>query len=448
MHLESHHLTAARRRAPGGCLPTLPGADVTHRKSLPTLAGLLLPIALLAACSNKASPSEEGSGSDIKTGPGVTQDSISLGVLTDLSGLAKGHGVAITYGNQLWAEKVNESGGICERQIELNVQDNGYKVDSAVPQYEALKGEVAGIAQILGSPILAALKQKAVADDMLMAVPSAASVNLDTEIVVAAGTTYDIEMINGMAFLQEQGLLEDGARIGVVYIDSELGQNALMGVKFYAEKHGLSLVEIPISNTDADMTTTITKLKDEGVSFIVAQVQPPTAGSLLLQNAALGLNVPILGGGPSFAPTLATNADIVAAADQYYIASSMASVNLDTELAKEVREAYEAAGYPPEEMISSVFTGYASGLIWQAILEEACEAGDLTREGILEARSKVDNVDTDGLMAAGDLTNPGAPSTRASYVAQMAPDQPGYTEGLMDEPYLSKEAEEYKTPYE
>lgn len=73
-------------------------------------------------------------------------------------------GLAATHGNELWAEEVNADGGICGRDIVLDIQDNGYKADNAIPIYETQKVENLGYMQLIGSPILAALKQKLITD--------------------------------------------------------------------------------------------------------------------------------------------------------------------------------------------------------------------------------------------------------------------------------------------
>src|SRR5699024_9937783 len=139
-----------------------------------------------------------------------------------------------------WADQVNEDGGICDREIVLDVKDHGYKADNAVPLYDEMQANNVGLIQLLGSPMLAALKTKLETDQMLAAVPSMASNNLDSDQIVSVTTTYDIEMINGLAWMQEQGMLDDCDTIGAIYLSNEAGQNGIAGVKYYAEQHDLT----------------------------------------------------------------------------------------------------------------------------------------------------------------------------------------------------------------
>ncbi|WP_106849913.1 ABC transporter substrate-binding protein [Blastococcus sp. Marseille-P5729] len=406
----------------------------------------------LTACSTKADNSgDSGGGGDsggVKTDIGVTEDEIVLGVQSDLSGVFKGIGLALTHGNQIWADKVNEDGGICERKITLDVVDNGYSPDKAIPLYEQQKGNVLGYLQLIGSPVIAALKTKIEADGML-AVPAApASVHLDNPHVLLLGITYDVEMINGLAYLLDQGMIEKGDKIGYIYVDSEYGQNGLLGAKYFAEENGITLVEAPISGADTDTTATMTKFKDEGVTAIALTVTPAATASAATQNGAQGLNVPIIGNNPAFTPNMMSDPSVAAAVAEHVLISQGYDVfDGDSELAKEIAKAYDAK--TQDQPNYAVNAGYLQGMAWEALLEEACDNGDLTREGIMSARESAPNVDTKGLAGELTLKYDGAPSSRTSFIVQ--PDAALANRGgvkVVQDNYISKDAESYKTPYQ
>ncbi len=102
----------------------------------------------------------------MKTDVGVTESTITLGIMGDTSGVFKNLGGAINAGNQLWVDDVNAAGGICGRQLALEVVDHGYKADTAKTLYPQLEPKVLGMVQLLGSPVLAALKQNLVDDNL------------------------------------------------------------------------------------------------------------------------------------------------------------------------------------------------------------------------------------------------------------------------------------------
>jgi ABC-type branched-subunit amino acid transport system substrate-binding protein len=421
-----------------------------QKKLTAAAAGIAAVTLAVTGCSTKASDDKGGgdSGSgDVKTDVGVTDDTITLGSLADHSGVFKVLSLAFTEGDAIWADEVNEAGGICGRDIVIDLKDTGYKVDNAIPLYEELKGTSLGIIQMVGSPILAALKTRIEQDNMVVSPGSWASVNLDAPEVMMVGQTYDVEMINGLSYLQSNGMIADGDTIGHIYTDSEYGQGGVMGSKYYAEQHKLNVIEAPIGGTDTDMTATITKMKSQGVTAIAITTPPAAVASTVVQNVAQGLNVPVMGNNPTFSPTMYTDETVAAGLEYFYQASSVAPYGSDNPLAKKVAKAYEARTAEPPNI--GVMQHYVTALAWGAVLEQACKDGDLTREGIVAAKEKVDSVDSQGLGGELDFSVPGAPSSRESYIlaaSNDAPDKLVIAEG--GELFESPDATEYKAPHQ
>ena len=405
------------------------------------MAGVLA----LSACSTKGSGGGGGEGADgLKTDYGVTDTEIVLGALTDASGPFKVGGVLGIHGNQLWVDEVNAAGGICGRQIVLDVRDTGYKADTAIPLYDSLKTESVGLIQIIGSAVFAALKQKMITDQIMAASPTIASVNLDSEVMLSVGTTFDVESINALSFMQEQGKLPEGGKVGAIYMNNEAGQNSFAGVQAYAKDHDIEVMEAAISPTDTDLTTTVTKFKAAGVDLVYVAVPPAATTSTAVAMASQGLEVPLVGFNASFQPSSLTDPGVVSALQNFYFASSNVAWNSDA--AAPLRTTYEAAGVQ-DDPANSIITGYLSGLAWGAVLEQACEDGDMTHAGVMEARKKVTSVDTKGLTGDLDLSDPGAPVNRVTGIAQIDPEAPGALKQIL-EPTASEPAETYKAPYQ
>src|SRR5690606_19441297 len=85
------------------------------------------------------------------------------------------------------------------------------------------------------------------------------------------------------------------------------------------------------------------------------------------------------------------------------ISSGQAPWAADTEAAERVRQLHADSGsdVPPQ---SGILTGYAQAEVFAQVLEAACEAGDLTREGVLKTFQTVDEADTGGLISTLDFT--------------------------------------------
>lgn len=411
------------------------------------LAAITIGTLALSACSTRASNDEAQASGDVKTDFGVTENEITLGVQTDMSGIFKTVGLAITHGDEIWADEVNAAGGVCGRDVKLDIVDIAYKADNAVPTYQTQREKVLGFLQIIGAPAMAALKQQTVTDKVLSTASSPSSVNLDVENILMVGTTYDVEMINGWAYLQQQGTIKDGDTVGHIYLDSEFGQNGLMGTKAYAKDHDLKVVEATLAGTDTDVTATITKLKAEGVKAIAITTAPAAASSAAIQMVSQGLDAPLLASAASFAPNLLVDEAAKQALAQVMVAmNSNAPYSADLPAAQKIRDEYEAKGLT-DEPSTYVPYGYVAGKVWQAILEEACDAGDLTRQGILDAKKKVTGLDTEGLTGNLDYSTPGAPGTRESYVLGIDPNAEGGLK-IVEDKFASEEAKKYKAPYE
>ena len=418
-----------------------------RRVALRSAATLLAAGLALSACSTKAPESSSSGGageSDLKTDVGVTADTITLGAFTDQSGVFKNLGLGISQGNQLWADDVNAAGGICERDVKIEVADHGYKADTATTLYPGLSEKVLGFVQLLGSPVVAALDSR-LQEDELTAVPASwSSELLDNPYIAIVGTTYDLEMIDGLSYLQKEGLIKDGDTLGHIYIDGEYGLNGLRGAQFYADKHDMTIDAQKIASTDTDMTNIVTGFKDKGVNAILLTVAPSTTASTVAVNAALGLNVPVLGNNPVWDPALLQSPAKDALSSLYVVASSV-PFSADIPKAVEVAGAYKAQF--TEAPNAGVDVGYAEGLVWQAFLEKACDNKDMTRAGLHQAVTETTSASTDDLVAELDFSKPGTPATRQVYVAQPDAAAEGgltYVEPLFEAP----EAGEYVAPHQ
>ncbi|MCF6422678.1 MULTISPECIES: ABC transporter substrate-binding protein [Amycolatopsis] len=382
------------------------------------LSLVLAAMLAIAACGTKAGD-QGSSGSDasgVKTDLGVTANEITLGVMTDMTGPFKNLSIGITHGNQLWVNDFNAAGGVCGRQVKLEIVDHAYKADTAKTLYPQLEPKVLGFVQIVGSPIMAALKQNIKSDKTTATPASWSSELLDNPYVMIVGTTYDVEMIDGMSYLQEQGMIKDGDTVGHIYIDGEYGANGLRGARYYAQKHGMNLREVKITSSDNDLTNIVTGLRGEGVKAIMLTTTPAQTGSVAAANKALGLNVPLLGNNPTFDPVLLSS-PAANALDRLYVVASSVPVAADVPKAKDVLAKYKAAKFP-EAPNAGVPYGYAVAEVWGAVLRKACDNKDLTRDGILTALQQTTSADTGDLVAALDFSKPGAPPTREVYVAQ------------------------------
>jgi ABC-type branched-subunit amino acid transport system substrate-binding protein len=376
-----------------------------------------------AGCGSKGSSSQSsssGGGGSIKTGPGVTNKTITLGILTDLSNVFAPLAQPLTQANQMFWKDQNAKGGVCNRQVKLVIKDHGYDPQKAVVQYRDMGPKVAGLQQLLGSPITAALLPTLKTDRMVSLLSAWPSSLLSNDFVVEIGAPYDIELINALDYLKGQGKLKSGAKIGHVYYEGEYGENGLKGTKFYASKNGMTVVEQKIQPTDEDMSGQVAALKRAGVDVIAVTTGPKQLASIAGIAASQGLNVPIVGNNPTFDPALMASPAGKALQANTIIAQSGAPFSLDKPAVKKVADEFVKT-HGKKNAKASVQFGYVQGRIMYETLKKACENKDLSREGIVKAAHQLSGIDTGGLVAGDlDYTKVGEPSTRSVYLLKPA----------------------------
>ena len=399
---------------------------------------------VVGACGKGGDDSGGGGGSGgVKTGPGATAEKITLGYLPDLSGVFAPNGKAMMEGANLYWEEKNKAGGICGRDVEVEVQDTGYDPQKAVAAYQQMSGDVIGLGLVLGSSITSALLPSVEQEDMFLNFAGWTSDILPNENVAIAGTTYDVEAINAVDFLMKEKGVKAGDTVGHLYFEGDYGENALKGSKFAAGEHDLKIVEQKITPAETDMTGQVAAFKRAGVKAILFSAAPPQAASLAGVAAAQNLDVPIVANGPGWTPQLLTTPAAEALTADYYVVSSMAPLSVQAEGVQKFLDAYERK-YPKGTPSSNgSLYAYAGAQIADAALTKACEEKDLTRKGVLDALHSLNALDTGGTVAGTlDFTDASKPPGTLVYIAKVSKDAPGGLESL-GEPGQAADAENY-----
>jgi ABC-type branched-subunit amino acid transport system substrate-binding protein len=390
-------------------------------RRLVVLLTVPLLLAAAAACSTKDDdPSATAASGDadavtLETGPGVTDDTITLGVLTDQSGPFAGASKGIAQGRQLFWDARNADGGVCDHTVEFTVSDHAYNAQNATTLYSDMQPDVLAFDELLGSPMIDALRPSIDGDNVLTMAVSFSSSLLDSPNIVVTGATYDIEMINAIQWLLDEGRIAEGDTVGHIYLEGDYGENALAGAEYAADELGVEIAAQKVQPTDADLTAAVTALDDAGAGVVLLTTTPPQAASAVGVAAANGLEMSFIGSNPTFSPALLASPAADALQASYEMVSPIAPYASDAAGPTTVRDAF-AATFDGETPTHFVLYGYAQGELMAQILETACENGALTRAGLQEAFQSLDNVDTAGLVAPMDFSDPGQPPAREVHI--------------------------------
>jgi ABC-type branched-subunit amino acid transport system substrate-binding protein len=381
----------------------------------------LLSVALVLAasgCSTKGSSDDTTSQDGVKVGRGIDGTTIQLGALTDLTGVFAALGKDITNAQSLYWKKQNAGDKVCGKYtVEETVKDHGYDTQRGIQLYSSIHNDVLAIEQTIGSPINTGLLPQLETDHMVN-IPAAWAQSLtESPQIAVVGATYEVEMINVLDYLLDEGKIKEGDKIGHIYFEGEYGEGGLAGSKYFAEQHGMEVVEQQIQSTDTDMTAAVTALKAQGVKVIALTVAPGQTASVAGVAASSGLDVPIVGNNPVFAPALLDGPAGPALIKNLFVASPVAPFDKLPDLLKE----YQAA-YPGDPTLGVVF-GTAAADVMRQILDKACEDGDLTPEGVSAAKDELGTVETGGMAVPLKFETGKSPSD-ASYIFRAA-DVPG-----------------------
>jgi ABC-type branched-subunit amino acid transport system substrate-binding protein len=393
------------------------------------VAAVALAAALVTAGASCSTKSEDGdspagaSAGTVKTDVGIEGNVIHLGALTDITGVFAASGKDVTLGQRIFWELENAKGGVCDKYtVELEVEDHGYNVQKATTKYAGLKDDVLSMQQVLGSPVATALAPN-IQSDKIVSVPLSWARNIaENPYYAIVGPTYDVEIINGLDYLLEKGVIAKGAKIGHIFHDSEYGANALAGVKYFAEHNDMTVVEQKISATEQDLSSRVTALKAADVDLVVLTTQPLQTAAAANATVAQKLDVPMLGSSPAFlTPLLGTPAKDVLV-DRFYLTAP--NPNLGSDAAKSLLDAYKKDN-PNGKPGVPLVTGYATSFVLDAILEKACKDGDLTREGVYKAKQSLTDIDTGGLTGELDYSKPGVSPSKQNFILRPKADAPG-----------------------
>jgi ABC-type branched-subunit amino acid transport system substrate-binding protein len=394
------------------------------------------------ACGTGASGDAASGGSGgLKTGPGVdtAKKTITLGVLSPLSGPVAAIGAPLTAGQETYFKGVNASGGIDGWKVQLLKRDSKYDPQTQVQQFNGIKDKVAFLAQSLGSPTTKAIQP--MADQMKMLIGAAAqdSAMVTDPVMAVIGTPYAIDIANGLDYiLKQKG--DTHAKIGIVYQDDEYGQDGLRGYTAALHTYRFnSVARATYKVTDTDLTAQVQKMRSAGAQYVFFIGIPSAAAKLVGTAASQGYNPTWVFQGPAWseylmssngtphgkptpvAPALASNVWVLGYTAQWG----------DKRVPGMARFLSATKRYAPKQIPDYYYLyGYAMARMETAVLRQAIASGNLTREGILNAKLHLGSVDFGGLMPPIDYTPTLGPAARKTGISKVSTSTPGFLKSV------------------
>lgn len=329
-----------------------------------------------------------GSGEAVafKTGNGITDDTITILSLTDLSGPGASGGKPVQAGFEAYIKHLNESGGIAGRQIKVETADTQYDPQRAVQLYQGAKANVAAVLSY-GTPTTDAIRPFSADDNLAVLGLKGPFAEANT---FAQGTAFEVDTANLLTYVLEQ---EPDAKIGAIYQADAVGNGVKRGVEAALSAAGATLVaEASADATSQDLTAQVSTMRKAGVDHVVLGMGPGATIAAVGAVSSLGYDARLLSPGTAYNRVLLDLPVGPTMEKQMMITCSYPEWDQDSPGNKEFKAALGDTG----DGNPTVVLGWISGMVLTGFIEQAIADGDATPEGIIKA-AQHSTISTDGL---------------------------------------------------
>ncbi len=319
------------------------------------------------------------------TDVGVTAESISIGILADLSGPRAIIDVPVVDAYKLYWAEANRAGGVGGRVVELTVIDTSSDIEAHRAGYRELVDDVGVVAigYSSGTGTTQAVGPLASTDGLLVVSGSRHSSMISYDAVLAPHTSLCVEAMNAVSWLDQRvrAVTDDQIRLAIVGDGTPDADDAVAGARLAAVALDLQVV---IDHTGTgDLAARLENSNATGVfaagepGFLEiamsSSTQAGTADGSPATWTGSSLNLDVYGSGSASASALIS--------ENYFHPWSLSVLGSGSDDVDRVAEVL-AASTP---LVSNwSLTGWASASLLFEALDGAASRGDMQRQTVLE----------------------------------------------------------------
>ncbi|MBY5986624.1 ABC transporter substrate-binding protein [Roseovarius atlanticus] len=330
--------------------------------------------------------------------PGVTDDSISIGVMGPFSGNASSYSKALV-GMMAYYDKVNAEGGVHGRKLVAIPEDTACDPSKGLAAAKKLihQDEVFMLHGNSCSGVAVAIRPVVEEAGLPWLVAHAVSDSISEPLARNIFHGVPTGSANGRAMAQFVLSKPDTERVAIIEHSNDWAHSYSNPAREYLSENGVEPVaELTMERGQTDATAQILKLREAKPDFIIAAIYEAETAIFLRDLKKYGLgDIPVMGtAGTDLENTLKRVGDFDTVKNYFVIHSYVD--NLDGPKLQPVRDIL--AEYAPDEELSTfsfVSIGSAKALV--AALEAA--GPDLTREKLIDAMEGIENFET-GVLSA------------------------------------------------
>jgi len=227
----------------------------------------------------------------------TTAETIKIGFNAPLTGFAAADGESARNGAELATAEINDAGGINGQLLELVIYDDQASPKESVPIAQKLIEKDDVVAGISGSYSGATRAAAVIFQESGVPYISAFAIHPD---ITRAGDfvfrTAFVGEVQGRAGAKLVGDTLGLSRTVMVTLKNDFGQSLAAGFKEAAEKYGVDIVaEYQYGIKDRQFGPIVSKIRADKPDVIYASGYFFTAGPLVSQLRAAGIDVPVIG---------------------------------------------------------------------------------------------------------------------------------------------------------
>ena len=327
-----------------------------------------------------------------------SKEDIVLGGSIPITGVFAFAGIGIDQGIKDYVTILNESGGIKGRKVRYVPEDSAYKVDQSMAAFKKITSQnkvnlYYGDSTAFAKSVNPELERS---QNILMTGASFAKELTDAQ-------KYPSQFMVGPNYSEMVGILlqyiaktKPGAKIALVYSDTEFGKDPVEAARVEAKKLGLNLaLEVVTPPSSVDVSTEVIKLRraDPDYTIFHGYVSAPIP-EFINQAKALNLKTAFMGTFWSMdnqtVMRMGANADgfLGVMPYRYYYDTEGKSPML--ERIRKMRPEYQTTGYTQ---------GFLAAMLLTEAAKRTLEAGnELNGKNLKTALSSIRNFDTGGLI--------------------------------------------------
>ena len=227
-------------------------------------------------------------------GSGHAADTIKIGFNAPLTGFAASDGKSASEGAKLAVEQINSAGGINGKMLELVIYDDQAKPAQAIPIANKLIGQDKVVIGVSGSYSGPTRSAAGVFQEAGIPYISAYAIHPD---ITRAGNyvfrTSFLGNVQGRGGAKLVGDILGKKNVVIITLQNDFGKSLAAGFKNKAADFGINEYEYSIK--DRQFGSIVAKVKADNPDAIYASGYYFTAGPLISQLRAAGVDVPIIG---------------------------------------------------------------------------------------------------------------------------------------------------------